>query len=90
VEELSHPYQIECPTCRVFTHISEIAWDRAKHQKDPWDRVMMGCGCTLKLPRADVIELENLASGVIAIHVFPHPDRADGEWITVHRGPRIQ
>jgi hypothetical protein len=65
---------IDCPVCTQPSNLCEIVLDTDTTTADPWDRVVMGCGCTCTMRRIDAQGIEQLAAAVTDCLIFTDPD----------------
>jgi len=65
---------IDCPVCAQPAGLREIILDSDTATTDPWDRVMMECGCTCTVRRIDAEGIEQLAAAATDHLIFTDPD----------------
>lgn len=65
---------IDCPRCGRVSGLREIIRDSDTATDDPWDRVMMECGCTVTVQRINADQIEQLAAGNTNVLIFTDPD----------------
>lgn len=65
---------IDCPRCGHRARLREVIRDGDTATDDPWDRVMMECGCTVTVQRIDADQIEALAAGHTEVLIFTDPD----------------